>query len=571
MKFASCTMETPKYLGVFLCAYGAMPLFQPRRPLSRISLRTPTLTPMCRLLLLSILLLPVSLNAQVFKSIDTNQVSVGLEASGIHFMDGQFNSSYWIPKGSGNSTIRFGQFWIGGWNASNELHVAAEISPAVTGDFRPGPVNNDAITEPQYNQVWRVSRGEILSHQANYNQPGYIAPPDILDWPGNGDTLKGEAWQLAPYDDLNANGIYEPNFGETPCIRSDEAVYAIYSDQLDEAAGPGIGTDLIVEFHTMLYVHTAVPGHDYLDSTVFNHTVVHARGFQDFTDVYLGHYIDFDIGQFYDDYLGTDVPRDLFYAFNGNGVDADYGVDPPAQGVHVLNDPTGQGLHATMFYTDLTTATGLPLFDEHYYQSLTARWKDSTHLVFNNNNGHVGGGPGPDCNFMYSAGTDPNHPTPSWEEWSAAQNPGQRRAMGSIGPFDLNAGDRLEFDYVYLFGRKQFFGPAGGVQRIQFLSDQVDSWWAQQYYTCSSQTIGIDNPKPDYRVFPNPTSNRVHLQFDRPVQGRWQLITIDGRTLQEGLLDDVQLQVDLQAASPGLYIWSLKSDQWTITERILKQ
>lgn len=527
---------------------------------------------MRKLVLLSWMILPIIGVSQVFKSIDTNEVSVGLHAAGIHFMDDAWNSTYFIPQNSGNSTIRFGEFWIGGFDGSGNLHVAAQISRSVAYDFRPGPVTNDAITAPHYNNVWRVSHNEILNHQANYNTPGYIAPTDILDWPGNGDTLRGEAWQLAPFEDLNLNGVYEPEFGDHPCIRGDEAVYAIYSDQLDEATGPGIGADMMVEFHTMLYAYKSVPGHPYLDSTVFNHTVIHARGLTDFSEVYVGHYIDFDIGHFYDDYLGTDVPRDLFYAYNGNGVDPYYGVDPPAQGVLLLSSPQNAGLSSTMFYTDLTTATGQPLFDEHYYQAMTARWKDSTHLVFNNNNGHAQGGPGTDCNYMYSAGTDPNHPSPSWEEWSANQLPGQRRSVGSSGPFDLDAGDRLEFDYAYVYGRQQFGGPAGGIARLKQVSDLVESWWSQQNYPCSSLTIGnVELDEPTLKIYPNPAHDRVNIVVNRPARAQWSLVSIDGRVLKQGHFDGLKGQIDVSDCARGVYFLKVSGDGVELVERLIVQ
>lgn len=487
-------------------------------------------------------------------------------------MDEAYNTTYFIPKSGTNSTTRFGEFWIGGFDAAGNLYVAAQTDRAAGYDFRVGPVNDINGATPQHNKVWRVSRNEILNHQANYNQQGYNTPVDIATWPGNGDTLIGEAWQLAPFEDLNLNGVYEPALGDHPCIRGDEAVYAIYCDQLDEAVGPGIGPDMMVEFHTMLYAYKSVPGHPYLDSTIFNYTVVHNRGLNDLSQVYVGHYIDFDLGHFYDDYLGTDVPRNLYYVYNASGVDPDYGVDPPAQGARLLQSPQNTGLSSTMFYTDLTTQTGQPTNYEEYYQSLIGRWKDSTHLVFNGGNGHVSGGAGPNCNYMYSGDTDPNHPSPVWDEWSAVQNPGQRRAMGSTGPYDLDAGEKLEFDYVYVFGRQQFGGPAGGVARMKQVSDLVATWWGQQNYPCSSLTIGANElDEPTVLIYPNPAHDLVNMVLNRPARAQWSLTSVDGRILKSGVFDGPKGQIDVQDCATGMYFLKLSSEGFELVRRVIVQ
>ena len=527
--------------------------------------------------------------AQRFKVIDTNQVAAGLNANGSHFWDDNLQSTFDIPKNTGLSTIRFAEFWIGGYDTLGNLYVAAQISRPAGYDFRAGPINSSGLTDPAYDKVWKLSLNQINAHIANYNNPGYVTPTDILTWPGNGDVNNGEAAQLAPYEDLNGNEIYEPLLGEYPCIRGDQAVYAIYCDQLDESIGVGIGENLMVEFHTMLYQYTSIPGKTYLDSTIFNHTVVHARGTIDFVDVYLANYVDFDIGQFYDDYMGSDVQRNMFFAYNGNGVDAQYGVDPPAQGVRLLKGPEAalndsvdnnhngvvdepgerHGLYAVMTYSDITTNVGLPIFDDQFYQSLTARWKDSTHLVFNGSDGHVNSGAGPDCNFRYSWDTDPNHPAPFWDELAAGQGPVQRRGHGSVGPMTLSAGGKLEFDYAYLFGRKQFFGPLGGVTRIKEVSDSVAVWWNQQNYNCSSLTISLDEPEFEYSLFPNPASDRVTVGVNRAVRTEWTLVSVEGRVLKTGVFEGSENQIDLQGMASGSYFLKLAGEGFEKVEPLV--
>jgi hypothetical protein len=102
--------------------------------------------------------------------------------------------------------------------------------------FHGGPIsttqayNTLAYSNEYHDAIWKVSKAEILDHQANVQNPGYAVPAAIANWPGNGDTSLGIAAQLAPFIDLNGNGLYEPSLGDYPDIRGDEAVYVITND-----------------------------------------------------------------------------------------------------------------------------------------------------------------------------------------------------------------------------------------------------------------------------------------------------------------------------------------------------
>ena len=60
--------------------------------------------------------------------------------------------------------------------------------------------------------------------------PNYIIPNDILTWPGNGHTPCGHNEFIAPFNDEDLDGIYEPLDGETPCIKGDMALFNVYND-----------------------------------------------------------------------------------------------------------------------------------------------------------------------------------------------------------------------------------------------------------------------------------------------------------------------------------------------------
>ncbi|MDB4082974.1 hypothetical protein N9502_01770 [Vicingaceae bacterium] len=94
-----------------------------------------------------------------------------------------------------------------------------------TSAFNNGPITTSGgLTRVL---IVRVTRQEVISHQANYNQIGYIMPEGIKNWPAFGDTTLGVSKDLAPFFDANNNGCYDPQNGDYPVIKGDEALYWI--------------------------------------------------------------------------------------------------------------------------------------------------------------------------------------------------------------------------------------------------------------------------------------------------------------------------------------------------------
>ncbi|MBK8414465.1 MAG: hypothetical protein IPL22_08120 [Bacteroidetes bacterium] len=73
---------------------------------------------------------------------------------------------------------------------------------------------------------------------------------------------------------------------------------------------------------------------------------------ESYTNFRTGIWIDYDLGNATDDYVGTDVSLDMIYAYNGDSDDettSGYGINPPAQGVYFLN----QTLSGSMTYDNI--------------------------------------------------------------------------------------------------------------------------------------------------------------------------------------------------------------------------
>ena len=184
-----------------------------------------------------------------------------------------------------------------------------------------------------------MTKQEIEYHKTHWNSQGYVAPVNIVNWPGNGNTTYGQAAELAPYYDNNGDGKYNAADGDYPLIMGDEAIYAIYNDDRDVHKDSG-GKKMKIEIHLMTYAFD-LPDDSAFKNTIFFNYKIFNRSSRTYYNTYLGAWADLDIGYGQDDYIGCDVGRNSFIGFNGSVIDGTgqsdaYGAHPPAQSVTIL-------------------------------------------------------------------------------------------------------------------------------------------------------------------------------------------------------------------------------------------
>ena len=89
------------------------------------------------------------------------------------FWDGT-NAGFEVPAGSGRHTIYTGAIWLGGTDSAGTLYLSAQQyrqgAPADIGLF-PGPIRNvySQATHNFHDRIFKVTRAEILAHQAGYH------------------------------------------------------------------------------------------------------------------------------------------------------------------------------------------------------------------------------------------------------------------------------------------------------------------------------------------------------------------------------------------------------------------
>lgn len=563
-------------------------------------------------MLLALLAIPIfaaDANAQWgYGVLDINSVRAGVSSNGGLFWD-YSNQQYEIPAGGTAHTFYAAGLWIGGLDASNQIHLAAQTYRQTGSDFFTGPVMNQssysAANDLLWSQVWKINKSTIdsfLIWRANPSiYPNYVVPAAITSWPGNGDINQGQAAQLAPFFDYNGDGIYSPSNGDYPCIKGDQAIFFIFNDDRAAHTETG-GLKFGIEVHGMMYAFDA-PG-TWLDSTVFMNYRLFNRSSVNYDSLYLGAWADFDIGAYDDDYIGCDVGRNMFYGYNGdlndgtsaNATTGTYGANPPAQGIQFLRGPEptlNDGIdndhdgtidepnefctfNRFVYYNNNFSVTGNPASTNDYYNYLSGRWKDGSPVTY----GGTGYGAGIPAAYMFPGSSDPlgvgtNYtPQSPWDEAGEGNTPFDRRGLGVSGSFPLPAYKEMCIDFAFIFGRGTN-GPASSVAVMQNNADSATAFYGTTVpCVCSPNPLGVNEQQEEksIRLFPNPSTDNVTVYWQPQTAGaRIEMYNLTGQIVLSQTINKSNTVLQLESFPAGVYLLRITDGATVSTTKLVKE
>ncbi|MBP5573813.1 MAG: T9SS type A sorting domain-containing protein [Bacteroidales bacterium] len=543
-----------------------------------------------------------------YSFIEANNVRGRILGNGSLFHTGVNNEapSWEVPKGSGLSTLFQQSLWVGGLE-SGQLHLAGQRFGQDGEDYWSGPLRlEDATTTPEmvekFSHVWNVTKAEIEAFIAHHGEAGYTVPDDILTWPAHGD--EGYANNLAPFVDVDGNGIYQPENGDYPDIKGDQCLFFIFNDSYLDHTEFG-GEKLGIEVHAMVYAY-ATPQDEALNNTVFFDYKIFNRSDKTYTDAYVGLWNDWDVGNGWDDYVGCEVHRSATFAYNGNTVDNYYGENPPAQVCKVLAgpfmDPDGidnpaydgdcasldgnaqalngmnfgngvvddERLGMASFISTLNGSedNGDPQNAAQAYNNLLGLWKEGNPMSYGGNG--LEGTVGPACHYQYPGDTDPcnvgtegvapnggfNEAGHYWTETEAGNIPNDRRGLTAMGPFTFaaDAMQEIEFSVITVFANEK----ASAFERIGEYIDRVASF--SGYPTTSVMEHGETNGE-SLKLYPNPT----HDQFNVEGTGHLTVTNVLGQQVRSMEIDGIT-PVKLPE---GIYFLRLEQENSVKTAKVV--
>jgi len=537
---------------------------------------------MRHLLILLGLLLTTPLSGQEPANtwMETNSVRAFVKANGTLFQNG-----FQVPKTSANPTSKATVFrsvtpWIGGLDPGGNLGVSIGSLNAATSDFKAG-----IRGKPGYDRIWRVTKAQIVQHRADFADNGVIDNPipAIMDWPGSltfdedGDGVE-EIVSVAPTNVHNWDGTYNPEKGEHPAATRgglipgagvpDEMIFFAFHDSTKHLYSKGDW--LNIQVFCTLFAYNC-PESEALNNTVFVHFKFWNRSAERLEPLFFGLCLDFDIGTPTDDYLGSGLYGNLFYAYNGDSFDENVFLqDPPVAAAMTIGTPLNNWGNATEstfipIYNSPLGASFPQQFYEFYYY-LMGRWRDDTPMT----QGGSGYNPNSSAAPVFRAFPDAPGTPGGWSEPTAGTVPGSRMAVLSHEPITILPGGQNEMLTAFMWSRGVSPAPLSGYPSLE-----SNAKWLQSNYksfidpnppmpACLSYTVGAQEPlQGEVRILPNPAGQVVSVTWPDHSGGTVRVFDLLGRPVFSAPFGTANASLEIPVAewTEGLYLFQVSDER----------
>ncbi len=412
-----------------------------------------------------------------FSKLANSEITVNISNGNFLFTSADGHAGYTLtPLGEISPATTFtSSMWLGALDPAGNLILSADAYNNSVVSTKSGPIDMNTGDiyqglEEVFDRFFETSQFDINKLQEDL-EDGILdeeVPQSLKEWPALGnpyfEDIFGYALPVepgvgfAPFFDVNANGLYEPQLGDYPEIKgAHQAIFYIYSFlETNQTQSPPIETEVRV----LARIYEDVSSN--IKRTVFfDYELRQAQLFQ-LNDYYISMFIDPDLGCFTDDYMGYNQDCEFAYVYNQDVMDGDSGCqcpanistfceDPPIMAYAFLNKPTIDGnpnsdeieTSGFMTFNASNPTTDLPTIGEQFYNLMKNSWADGTPLTYGGN----GYNPGSEdfTNYCF-----PGNPSidDEWSMCSEDQPQIDRRGLLNMGPFDLPPGAVVRFSFA---------------------------------------------------------------------------------------------------------------------------
>ncbi len=489
---------------------------------------------------------------------------------------------YNVPKGVRSNAIFVGSLWIGGKINGRIRSAASRYGP---WEYWAGPL--DAEGNPPddckpYDKVWEIKPQDVTA----FLETGEISN-NLKNWP----------WHLgAPVLDGDGNpDNYNLAGGDQPQLFGDQHLWWIMNDRgnTHEATdSEPLGIEVRVSAHTY---HNP---NDILSYNTFYRYRITNRNSAPIEDAYFGMYVDPDLGNFDDDYIGSDSLLHLGYVYNSDNDDEGgegYGIAPPATGFTILRSPLAKPDGRDNDYDGLIDEPD----EEVGMSSFACIWKESAPQrnigyynclqglrsygdpIYAGWNGYPSDDFKKTTKYVYSG--DPTTGA-FWSEFNLEGMgshfpPSDRRMMLSAGPFDILPDSTQEVDLAVVWSRGHDF--LDSVVELKkdtrvLLAARNVLWQSRRVQKVEEVTI-----EPNYVLgfnqnFPNPFSQSTTLRYSLPQSMDVRLAIYDILGREVAVLVDTRQEAGIHTAAfdagnlpAGIYLARIELDFLRFTKRMV--
>jgi Secretion system C-terminal sorting domain/Two component regulator propeller len=551
-----------------------------------------------------------------YGELNMNKVKARLDNKNSLFWDPEAGEAeYEVPQGEGKTALFCQSVWIGGLDDTNKLHMSAQTYRQSGNDFWPGPLDTvtqsiDSATSAQFNKIWVVERWKIMEFMTNFNNGNvsngtYPIPPEILTWPGNGSGNQDH--YLAPFVDVDSDGIYDPQAGDYPNIKGDQMAWWVMNDTLHahgETGGAAFGLEIQVSAY--VYACPLVPDSEQVINytTYYSYKIIN-RNVYSYHDVYIGLFTDVDLGNYSDDHVECNVDYDFAFGYNGDSDDEGiqgYGLNPPVISVALLKGPRADasdavdnnhngiidefgetcGMNHFMYYDNDFSDFGNPETTLDYYNYMRSIWKNGAYLTYGDN-GHTGTDT---CKYMFPGASDPTGigtngvPHSPWDEYTAANTPADRRFVMSSGPFTMAGGavNFLEYAIVYTRELNPLNYPQSSLETNLAEVLKVRNWWATNTFPSGcALTTGIPEiktPVHSIAIYPNPTAGEFNIYSPEFAINKVELYDVLGQRVlrvENNQRNTEPMSINISWLARGVYFVKAIGEDFTANAKLIRE
>ena len=351
-------------------------------------------------------------------------------------------------------------------------------------------------------EVPYIARYEPTTSRDVYDQ--YIR--DWVEWPA----LDG-----APFIDVNGDGFYDPLVDVPGVVGADQTLWYVANDvnirSAYLASTPPIGLEMR---RTIWGYKSSGP----LGNAIFLSTILINKSGAPVDSMFLAQWMDPDVGDAGDDYVGCDTIRGMGFAYNGQAVDGEFGSSPPAVGALLLQGPRVPRPGDTAIFLGRRTSgyrnirmTAFVLFAVEpatYSDPVSgAGGEINWYRLMNGCPAYPGAlflDPMSGQKTKFCVPGDPVSGS-GWVDGTYGLSPGDRRMMLSSGPFTLANGDTQEIVLAHLCA--QGADRLSSIGLLKSAADQVKSVFLK--------SAAARPPRLQFDVdYPASSQARIQLQAD---------------------------------------------------------
>ena len=384
------------------------------------------------------------------------------------------------------STLFASAIWMGSMTSSGDMAVAGTTYRSQTDnyDWYPGPLdeNGNSVYDDciNFDRIFEIKDIDIKKLSSNYINNVFVGvdcdklPISVKYWPAKGNPYWKEKYDfdlpeqdLASFFDYNSDGLYDPCKGDIPSLdfvtakannKTPETIINTFPAQLlfwiinDRGNVHRLSSpeSLGMELHLYAYGYT---GEKDIDNTTFFHIKSNYKGLSDLQEVYLGLWVDPDLGCYTDDYVGTDTLHDMMYVYNEDAQDGLNGIECPGgiksfgekapimgmQFVEGLKDLSSNnikdfGMTSTMYMNNAAVGNSDPVttdpegIDRQFYNVMRGVWRTGDVVTY----GGSGYNPASTDSTKFIFSDPPDDPN-GWSMCTAGLGFGDRRVLMSTG------------------------------------------------------------------------------------------------------------------------------------------